>query len=157
MEPKEKAKEVLQDILDKLSEEAEIEVKEEEEEEETATFTVKGPDLGLVIGRQGQTLDAIQCILNAIVNKEAAFRKQVIVDAEGYRQRQRKTVEELAIRTAEKAIEGEEPITLRPMSSFERKMVHLALKDDPRIETVSEGKEPYRRVIIYPKEERIEE
>ncbi len=101
METREKGYDILSKILDKLGEDVEIEIKEEDE---TITFDIKGPDLGLIIGKQGQTLDAIQAVLGAIINRMGIAGKQIVVDAEGYRQRQRKIVEELALRAAEKAM-----------------------------------------------------
>ncbi len=148
METREKGYDILSKILDKLGEDVEIEIKEEDE---TITFDIKGPDLGLIIGKQGQTLDAIQAVLGAIINRMGIAGKQIVVDAEGYRQRQRKIVEELALRAAEKAMREDEPVTLRPMSSFERKLVHIVLRDNQNIETLSDGREPYRRVTIFPK------
>ncbi len=148
METREKGYDILSKILDKLGEDVEIEIKEEDE---TITFDIKGPDLGLIIGKQGQTLDAIQAVLGAIINRMGIAGKQIVVDAEGYRQRQRKIVEELALRAAEKAMREDEPVTLRPMSSFERKLVHIVLRDNENIETLSDGREPYRRVTIFPK------
>lgn len=149
MEHKTKAEEILQAILDGLGLKAELQV---EEREGAPLFNVRGEDLGLLIGRQGQTLDAMQCLVNAVAARVNPDHRQIIVDAEGYRERQKRSVEELAIRMAQKATEEKTSVVLRPMGAYERKLVHLALKDNPRVETVSEGREPYRCITIYYRE-----
>jgi spoIIIJ-associated protein len=121
------------------------------EDEETVTGSLAGDDLGLLIGRHGQTIDAIQYLVNAVAYRTYGDdRKSVVVDAAGYRERRRETLESLAMRSAETAKATGEPIELEPMSSIERRIVHLRLQDEPGVSTRSEGEEPYRYVVVDP-------
>lgn len=120
-------------------------------DEETIQVDVLGEDdLGILIGRHGQTLEALQTILGVIVNRASADRVRVTLDIEEYRQRRREELTELAERVAGKAVATGEPVVLRPMTPFERKVVHTALSDNPDVETFSEGEEPYRRITVEP-------
>jgi spoIIIJ-associated protein len=115
--------------------------------------SLAGGDLGLVIGRHGQTIDAIQYLANVIAwRAHGEERKDVVVDAAGYRERRRVTLEALADRSAERAAASGEPIELEPMSSSERRIVHLRLKDRTGVSTRSEGEDPYRYVVVVPEE-----
>ena len=119
------------------------------EDEDTVSGVLTGGDLGLVIGRHGQTIDAIQYLTNAIAYRTYGDdRKDVVVDAAGYRERRRETLEALAIRSADRAKSTGEPVELEPMSSVERRIVHLRLQDEPGVSTRSEGEEPYRYVVV---------
>ena len=121
------------------------------EDDETITVTCSGPDLGMLIGRHGQTIDSIQYLVNAIVYRRfAEDRKEVVVDAADYRARRRRTLEDLAGRAAERALARGEPIELEPMTAVERKVVHVKLKDYPGVQTSSEGTEPNRFVVVAP-------
>ena len=121
------------------------------EDDEAITLTCTGPELGMLIGRHGQTIDAIQYLLNAIVYRSHADdRKEVVVDAAGYRARRRASLEALAVRSAQRALQSGEPVELDPMTAVERKVVHLRLKEFPGVETSSEGTEPSRYVIVTP-------
>ena len=121
------------------------------EDDETVTASLTGDDLGLVIGRHGQTIDAIQYLANALAYRRYGdTRKGIVVDAAGYRERRRETLESLALRSAERARASGEPVELEPMSSIERRIVHLCLQDEPGVSTSSEGEEPYRYVVIEP-------
>jgi spoIIIJ-associated protein len=118
---------------------------------ETLEVTCSGPDLGLLIGRHGQTIDAIQYLVNAIVWRTYGDdRKEVVVDAAGYRDRRRETLEALAVRSAERVLRDGDAIELEPMTAVERKVVHLRLKEFDGVETSSEGTEPNRFVVIHP-------
>jgi spoIIIJ-associated protein len=122
-----------------------------EEDEESVTASFSGRDLGLLIGKHGQTIDAIQYIANAIVFRgHADGRKAIVVDAAGYRDRRRASLDALAVRSAERAVSSGERVELEPMTAVERKVVHLRLKDYPGVETTSEGTEPNRFVVIAP-------
>jgi spoIIIJ-associated protein len=122
-----------------------------QEDDETITLTVAGPDLGMLIGRHGQTIDAIQYLANAIVYRQHADgRKEVVVDAAGYRARRRASLEALAVRSAQRALQVGEPVELDPMTAVERKVVHVRLKDFDGVETSSEGTEPNRFVVVSP-------
>jgi spoIIIJ-associated protein len=115
----------------------------------TATCS-SGADLGILIGRHGQTIDAVQTLAAAIVRQGEDDRKQVVVDAAGYRDRRRRTLETLAVRSADEAMRAGERVELEPMSSIERRLVHERLKDVAGVETVSEGDEPNRYVVVVP-------
>ena len=121
------------------------------EDDESVTASFSGRDLGLLIGKHGQTIDAIQYLANAIVYRgQAEGRKAIVVDAAGYRDRRKASLDALAVRSAERAVSGGERVELEPMTAVERKVVHLRLKDYPGVETTSEGTEPNRYVVIAP-------
>jgi spoIIIJ-associated protein len=120
------------------------------EREGTVTVTCSGADLGLLIGKHGQTLDAIQYLANAIV-RAAGGVHDVVVDAAGYRARRTASLDALAKRTARQASGTGRRVELEPMTAVERKIVHEALKDDPEVETASEGSEPNRYVVVLPR------
>jgi spoIIIJ-associated protein len=121
------------------------------EDADVITATVAGADLGMLIGRHGQTIDAVQYLANAIVfRRHPEDRKEVVVDAAGYRARRRASLEALAVRSAQRAIADGEPVELEPMTAVERKVVHLRLKEFAGVETTSNGTEPNRYVVITP-------
>jgi spoIIIJ-associated protein len=141
-------REVLERIREGIGVQARIEIVEDEEKV-TATFV--GGELGLVIGKHGQTIDAIQYLVNAVVWRgRGEERKAVVVDAAGYRSRREATLSSLAKRSAERVVSSAEPVELEPMTAVERKVVHLCLKDYPGVATRSEGTEPNRFVVIEP-------
>ena len=117
----------------------------------TITVTCSGPDVGLLIGRHGQTIDAVQYLLNAVAHRtQGDERKDVVVDAAGYRERRRATLESLAVRTAQEVIATGNRVELEPMTAVERKVVHLRLQDYDGVGTTSEGTEPNRFVVVLP-------
>ena len=121
------------------------------EDDESITASLSGSNLGLLIGKHGQTIDAIQYLVNAIVwRKWPDDRKEVVVDAAGYRDRRRSALEALAVRSAEEALVSHSPVALEPMTAVERKIVHLRLKEFEGVETSSDGTEPNRAVVITP-------
>jgi spoIIIJ-associated protein len=121
------------------------------EEDDAIIASCTGPDLGMLIGRHGQTIDAVQYLANAIMWRwHPEDRKEVVVDAAGYRERRRATLESLAVRSAERALADREPVELEPMTAVERKVVHLRLKEFDGVETTSEGTEPNRFVVVRP-------
>jgi spoIIIJ-associated protein len=123
-----------------------------EETEEELRAVCDGHDLGMLIGRHGQTIDAIQYLANAILFRgRYDERKPVVVDAAGYRDRRQVTLDALALRMAERASATGQRVELEPMTAVERKIVHEKLKDDPEVETASEGTEPNRFVVIFPR------
>ena len=138
---------VLDEVLDALDLDGEIVI---DEEEDQILAKIEGDDLGLLIGRRGQTIDALQLLCYRIAFRGAGERKRVSVDAAGYRDRRRETVERQADRAAERALETGKEIELEPMTSVERKVVHDRLKDRPGLETFSEGEDPERCVIVAP-------
>lgn len=111
-------------------------------------LNIKGKDSGTVIGKRGQTLDAIQYLTSLVVNKDNDKYVRVVVDAENYRAKREKTLEQLANRLAEKVIKTRKSVRLEPMNPYERKVIHATLQGNPSVTTKSEGEEPYRRVII---------
>jgi spoIIIJ-associated protein len=119
------------------------------EEGDSILATCTGRDLGLLIGRHGQTIDAIQYLCNAILAREGAG-VSVVVDAAGYRGRREATLASLATSAAEQAIRTGERVELEPMTAVERKIVHVSLQDHPGVETASEGTEPNRFVVVLP-------
>ena len=121
------------------------------ENDDAVTATVSAADVALLIGRHGQTIDAVQYLLNALTHRTYGDeRKDIVVDAAGYRERRRVTLESLAVRTAEQVLVGGERVELEPMTAVERKVVHLKLKEIDGVETTSEGTEPNRYVIVLP-------
>ena len=107
-----------------------------------------GQDLGAVIGRRGETLDAIQQLTGYAVNKGLAHRVRVRIDAEGYRSKREESLERMARRTAEKAVRFRRNVTLEPMNAYERHVIHTALQDYPEVTTYSIGAEPNRRTVV---------
>ena len=124
---------------------ARVDVRETDDE---VAVTCVAPDLGLLIGKHGQTIDALQYVVNAAVFRQGAG-KSVTVDAAGYRDRRRATLEGIALRAAERAERGER-VALEPMTSVERKVVHERLKEVAGVQTASEGMEPNRYVVVLP-------
>lgn len=109
---------------------------------------IDGPDSGTVIGKRGQTLDAVQYLTSLVVNKGESGYIRVVIDAEGYRQKREIALEKLALRLAEKAKRSGKSVRLEPMNPYERKVIHTALQKVSGVTTKSEGEEPYRRVVI---------
>ena len=109
---------------------------------------IEGPDSGTIIGKRGQTLDAIQYLTSLVVNKEQDNYIKVVVDAENYRAKRERTLVQLANKLAGKVARTKKTVRLEPMNPYERKVIHATLQDDPRVTTRSEGQDPYRRVII---------
>lgn len=141
-------REVVKRMLDAIGVRVELELREDDE---LLVATIVGRELGLVIGKHGQTIDAIQYLTNAIVWRgHGDEHKPVVVDAAGYRARREATLDALAVRSAERATSSGRAVELDPMTAVERKVVHLRLKDFPGVETRSEGTEPNRFVVIEP-------
>jgi spoIIIJ-associated protein len=126
-------------------------IDEYEGDEGEIILDIVGGDLGILIGRHGKTLDAVQTLVSALTNRAVNRRYPVLVDVEGYRSRRRVKLEDIAKRTAERVARQGRPVKLRPMSSYERKVVHVALRDDRRVITASEGEDPFRQVVVSPK------
>lgn len=109
---------------------------------------IDGKDSGTIIGKRGQTLDAIQYLTSLVVNKDEEEHVRVIVDSEHYRAKREKTLENLANRLADKVLKNNRPVKLEPMNPYERKVIHSTLQKNEKVTTRSEGQDPYRRVII---------
>ena len=135
----------LKDVTDKMG----IEVTVTASENESSIYIdINGKDSGTVIGKRGQTLDAIQYLTRLVVNKDDDKYKRVVVDAENYRAKREKTLEQLANRLADKVQRTKRSVRLEPMNPYERKIIHATLQGNSRIITRSEGEDPYRRVVI---------
>jgi spoIIIJ-associated protein len=142
------ARELVERIADAIGVAGRVDVREDDE---LITLTVAGPELGMLIGRHGQTIDAIQYLVNAIgYRRHADDRKDVVIDAAGYRARRQASLEALAVRSAQRAVQDGESVELDPMTAVERKIVHLRLKEFAGVETSSEGTEPNRFVVVSP-------
>jgi spoIIIJ-associated protein len=143
----------LRELVERIAHEIGVQCTVEiEESDEELRAVCDGAELGMLIGRHGQTIDAIQYLANAILFRgRYDERKPVIVDAAGYRDRRQATLDALALRLAEQAAATGQRVELEPMTAVERKIVHEKLKDDPEVETESEGTEPNRFVVIYPR------
>ena len=135
----------LREIADKMGIDLNFSVKAGEE---LAFVEITGKDTGTIIGKRGATLDAVQCLASYVVNKENGKYTRVILDAENYRSKREKTLVNLANRLAGKVERTRHSVTLEPMNPYERKVIHCTLQNHPRVKTRSEGKDPYRKVII---------
>lgn len=145
------AKKFLKDVLDNMDINCDINVKDEGE---ILRVELTGPKMGILIGHRGDTLDSLQYLLSLVVNKQNkdAEYKKVIVDTENYRKKREDTLVKLANRLAMKVNKYKKSVTLEPMNPYERRIIHAALQDNPYVLTHSEGDEPYRKVVIEPKE-----
>jgi spoIIIJ-associated protein len=142
------ARSLVARIVETLGVDAEVVAREEPE---AIVITCSGPDVGLLIGRHGQTIDAVQYLLNVIAYRTyGEEKKDVVVDAAGYRARRQATLETLALGVADRVRQSGEPEELEPMTAVERKVVHLSLKDVAGVGTTSEGTEPNRYVVVVP-------
>jgi spoIIIJ-associated protein len=146
-EPIERVRTIVERIVGDLDLDAEVEVTESDS---TITARIQGDDLGLLIGRRGQTIDAIQLICYRAAFRGVNDRKRVEVDAAGYRERQRELLERQADQAADRALKRGRPMDLEAMTAQERRIVHDRLKDRAGIETYSEGDEPDRFVVVAP-------
>jgi spoIIIJ-associated protein len=141
-------REVLEKVTEALGARCRIDIKEDED---SLTVSLAGANVGLLIGRHGRTIDAVQYLAAAIAYRaQDEPRKAVLVDAGGYRERREERLRDLAQRSAARAVRSGESVALEPMVSIERKLVHLHLKDVPGVETRSEGEEPNRFVVVLP-------
>ena len=139
-----RSRELVRRVVEGIGVQCRIDVREDAE---AIHVTCGGPELGLLIGKHGQTIDAIQYLANAAARRGGAEAKDIVVDAAGYRERRRATLEMLAVRCAQQALR-EGRVELEPMTAIERKIVHLRLKEFPGVATSSEGVEPNRFVVV---------
>jgi spoIIIJ-associated protein len=145
---------LLIELLQKMNIEATVEHRLDANEEGPAIIDIRGDDLGLLIGWRGETLRALQLLVNTMVRQSLPDAGAIVIDVERYRARREDSVRELALRVADRAKRNQERIGLEPMQPYERRVVHTALAEDPDLSTESEGEEPDRRVVITPKEVR---
>lgn len=144
------AKKFLKEVLTAMDITAEIEA-EINEESETLEVQIIGDDMGILIGKRGQTLDSLQYLTSLVVNKEVQSYLKVKLDTENYRARRKETLENLAKNIAIKVKKTHRAVTLEPMNPYERRIIHSSLQNDKFVETHSEGEEPFRKVVITPK------
>jgi spoIIIJ-associated protein len=144
------AREVLAAILQRMGLEARVAL--EHQEDGSYRLEVSGDDMGVVIGKHGSTINALQYLVGLIAHKRVGERVRVVVDAEGYRGRREQTLIELARSYADRVKESGQEAVLDALQSYERRIIHTALADDPDVITYSEGEEPDRRVVISPRQ-----
>lgn len=140
---------ILQDIL-KYFNIGEVTIDEYEGDEGELILDITGDDLAVLIGRHGKTLEALQFLVSAVTVRKMGFRYPVVVDVEGYKGRQRQKLESIARSAANRAAGQNRSIKLRPMTPYERRIVHITLRDDDRVETASEGEGSARHVVVVP-------
>ena len=140
---------ILQDILKYFSL-GEVTIDEYEGEDGELILDITGDDLAVLIGRHGKTLDSLQFIVSAVTMRKIGFRYPIIVDVEGYKNRQRQKLESIAHSAANRAIKQGKSIKLRPMTPYERRIIHVTLRNDQRVETASEGEGIARHVVVIP-------
>ncbi|MCF6410712.1 RNA-binding cell elongation regulator Jag/EloR [Pseudalkalibacillus salsuginis] len=149
-DPLEEAVQFLKEVASKMGVEVDVTVKEDEE---GTILEMASEKIAILIGKRGQTLNALQYLTNLVANKSSDEFKRMILDAENYRERRKETLEKLAYRLASKALKINKKVSLEPMPSMERKVIHMTLKSNSKVQTSSEGSEPHRRVIITPTNE----
>jgi spoIIIJ-associated protein len=147
-EPAERVRELVEGVLDELDLKGEVEIREDDERIEAVVSG--GDDYGLLIGKRGQTIDALQLLCFQAAFRGIRDRKRVVLDAAGYRERRREVLTARADRAAEQALDGNVSVEMDPMSAQERRVVHEHLKERSGIETFSEGDEPRRCVVVAP-------
>ncbi|MEX2416665.1 MAG: RNA-binding cell elongation regulator Jag/EloR [Paenibacillaceae bacterium] len=136
----------LRDVMDGMG--LNVEIQTEDMGVDGQGILISGPDMGMIIGRRGQTLDALQYLVNIVANRHSKDHVRIVLDAEQFRKRRRRTLEELAQRLATRVIKGHKEIILEPMTPQERKIIHSYLQNHPKVKTFSKGEEPNRKVVI---------
>ena len=140
------ARTFLREVLDAMGIKAEIRIKEDND---IININLTGPNMGIIIGYRGETLDALQYLISLVINKGHDIEyKRVILDTENYRTKRQETLKRLAEKTAYKVKKNGKSFKLEPMNPYERRIIHSALQDNPFVKTHSEGEEPYRRVVV---------
>ena len=139
----------LAEVARRVGVQASVQV--EEQPDCIAARVEGGPELGALIGRRGVALEALQYLVNVAAARVSDERRRVVVDIGGYRQRRRAALERLALRMAERARRTRRPVALEPMNASDRRVIHLALQNEPDVRTESTGTEPFRRVVILPR------
>ena len=142
---------VIRDFLDSVFKAMEMDVEvliSKDENAKVFEVELKGDDMGVLIGKRGQTLDSLQYLVNLAANKQSEEYVKVKLDTEDYRKRRKETLENLAKNIAYKVKRSKKPVSLEPMNPFERRVIHSALQNDKFVTTHSEGEEPYRHVVV---------
>ncbi|MWV46164.1 KH domain-containing protein [Paenibacillus sp. HJL G12] len=145
LDPYEEAVQFIKDVGKSMGLDVTVDV---QHAKDVTTLHIFGPDLGLVIGRRGQTLDALQYLANIVANRYSDSYIRIVLDAENFRERRKKTLEDLADRLAGRVIRSHKEVVLEPMSPQERKVIHSKLQDHPQVKTYSKGEDPNRRIVI---------
>jgi spoIIIJ-associated protein len=140
----------ISDILQYMNV-GEVKIDEYEGDEGELILDLTGDNLAILIGRHGKTLDALQFLVSTVTARTIGYRYPVVVDVEGYKGRQREKLESIALSAAERAVNQKRNVRLHPMTPFERRIIHITLADDPRVETASEGEGAARRVVVLPR------
>ena len=146
----EETREYLEKLFAAMEMEADIDITTDDQTR-TMNIDVEGPEMGIIIGKRGQTLDSLQYLISLFVNKKSDSYIRIKLDTENYRERRRETLENLAKNIAYKVKKSRRPFSLEPMNPYERRIIHSTLQNDRYVTTKSEGEEPYRKVVIYPK------
>ena len=146
-------REFLEKVFDKMNMDVTIDMKYNEEEK-SVSINLIGGDMGVLIGKRGQTLDSLQHLVSLVINKHSEDYLRVKLDTENYRERRKETLENLAKNIAYKVKRTRRPVPLEPMNPYERRIIHATLQDDRYVVTKSEGEEPFRHVIVLLKKER---
>ena len=145
--PEDVVKDFLTEVFDKMNLQVEI-ITKFDEIEGVIDIELKGPEMGVLIGKRGQTLDSLQYLTNLAVNRKSDNYLRVKIDTEDYRRRRKETLENLAKNMAYKVKRTKRPVSLEAMNPYERRIIHSALQNDKYVVTHSEGEEPYRHVVI---------
>ena len=140
--------EYLNNLFKAMDIESQIKI-DYDEDNSTMDIDISGPDMGILIGKRGQTLDALQYLISLFVNKKSESYIRVKLDTENYRARRKDTLENLAKNIAFKVKRTRRSFTLEPMNPYERRIIHSTLQNDKYVSTRSEGEEPYRKVVVY--------
>ncbi len=140
-------KQILLELVSRMGFEVEVEAIEDEER---LLLRIRGPESGQLIGKKGQTLDALQFLVNRIASRDEDSRRPTVIDSDGYRQRRNDALVQLAHRLREKATRSGKIVAVNPMSAHDRRIIHMALKDVPGVSTRSEGEGSFRRLLIVP-------
>jgi spoIIIJ-associated protein len=144
--PEEDVKKTLVELLDKMK--VDYKIERVEWDKEKVRINIIGKDMGLVIGRKGETLNALQYMTSLIVNKERDEKIRIVLDVEDYRRKKEKSLEKLALKLSDKVKNTQKNVVMRPMSPQERRIIHTVLQGDPQVTTYSTGDEPNRKVVI---------
>ena len=143
--PEEEVREVLEDLLKRMK--IDYQISQVEWEDGRVRINIVGKDMGLLIGRKGETLNSLQFMVGLIVNRKRPERIRVVLDVEDYRKKKEESLEALALRLSDRVKKTHKNVVMRPMSSQERRIVHTALQGDPQVTTYSMGDEPNRKVV----------
>ena len=147
----EKIKEFISKVINSICNSEVFEIKYDKEKN---NIDIYGKDLGIVIGKNGKSMEALEYIINIIAKKKNILNKLITIDIKDYKKKKYAIVKNLAIRMAKKAAKEGKKIVLKPMTSYERKIVHDILSNNKEVRTISKNKEPYRRIVIYPNKEK---